>query len=31
MAFGNALVVLPPDQDAREGEEVEVIPLTFVP
>jgi len=31
MAFGNALVVLPPDRDAREGEEVEVIPLTFVP
>ncbi len=31
MAFGNALVVLPPDQDAKEGEEVEVIPLTFVP
>jgi len=31
MAFANALVVLPPDQDAKEGEEVEVIPLTFVP
>ncbi|WP_105317991.1 gephyrin-like molybdotransferase Glp [Thermus tenuipuniceus] len=30
MALGNALVVLPPDQDAREGERVEVIPLTFV-
>lgn len=30
MALGNALVVLPPDQDAREGEGVEVIPLTFV-
>ena len=30
MALGNALVVLPPGQDAREGERVEVIPLTFV-
>ncbi|ULR40314.1 gephyrin-like molybdotransferase Glp [Thermus sp. NEB1569] len=30
MALGNALVVLPPDRDAREGERVEVIPLTFV-
>ncbi|WP_243094852.1 gephyrin-like molybdotransferase Glp [Thermus thalpophilus] len=30
MAFGNALVVLPPDQDAQAGAEVEVIPLTFV-
>lgn len=31
MALANALVVLPPDRDAREGEEVEVLPLTFVP
>lgn len=30
MAVGNALVVLPPGQDVREGEEVEAIPLTFV-
>ncbi|AEV16837.1 Molybdopterin biosynthesis moeA protein [Thermus sp. CCB_US3_UF1] len=31
MAFGNALVVIPPDGEVREGERVEVIPLTFVP
>ncbi|WP_018111712.1 gephyrin-like molybdotransferase Glp [Thermus igniterrae] len=30
MAFGNALVVLPPDGDVGTEEEVEVIPLTFV-
>lgn len=30
MAVGNALVVLPPGQDVREGEEVEAIPLTYV-
>jgi len=30
MAQGNALVVIPPDQNAQEGQEVEVIPLTFV-
>ncbi|MEJ5337002.1 MAG: molybdopterin-binding protein, partial [Thermus sp.] len=31
MAFGNALVVLPPDRDLEAGEEATVIPLTFVP
>ncbi|WP_038057920.1 gephyrin-like molybdotransferase Glp [Thermus amyloliquefaciens] len=30
MAQGNALVVVPPDQNVAEGEVVEVIPLTFV-
>ncbi|TBH20170.1 molybdopterin molybdotransferase MoeA [Thermus thermamylovorans] len=30
MALGNALVVIPPDQEVREGEAVEAIPLTFV-
>lgn len=30
MAQGNALVVVPPDQNVAEGEAVEVIPLTFV-
>lgn len=30
MAQGNALVVIPPDQNAQEGQEVEAIPLTFV-
>jgi molybdopterin molybdotransferase len=30
MAVGNALVVLPEDQDKEAGQEVEVIPLTFV-